>query len=84
MKKIKKIILSILLVLGFTSCGYHNSMSDSVKFQIVDTLEIFNESNPFAYTNYSVIIKMDSSYYSAKVDRFGQLYEITRQLKIKK
>jgi len=59
-------------------------MSKSIKFKVIDTLEIYNYNSPFVQTNYHVIVKMDSSYYSAKVSRFGELYEITRKLNIKK
>ena len=79
----KKLILSILLFIGFFSCGYHVPMSDSVKFEVVDTLDIFHKNHPFIMTNYFVIIKMDSSFYSAKVNDSGDLYEIVRKLKIK-
>lgn len=78
-----KNVLFVLLVLGLSSCGYHIPLSDSIKFQVVDTTEILNLEHPFIQTNYLVIIKMDSSLYSAKVNRFGVLYEITRKLKIK-
>jgi len=76
----KKLVLSVLLVLALSSCGYHSLMSNSIKFQVIDTLEIHSENNPFVQTNYSVLIKMDSSYYSAKMTRFGDLYEINRKL----
>lgn len=80
----KKIIIVILLILGFSSCGYHPPMSDSVKFEVIDTLDIYDENTAFVMTNYFVLIKMDSSYYSAKMNRFGQLYEITRKVNMSK
>ena len=43
----KKIIFSILLIIGFVSCGYHTPMSDSIKYEIVDTLDIKYYYHPF-------------------------------------
>lgn len=83
MKKMKKIIFSILIILGFTSCGYHIPMSDSLKYEIVDTVDIKYYNNPFVMTNYIVVVKMDSSFYSAKMNDNGKIYEITRRLKVK-
>jgi len=79
----KKLVLCVLLVLGLSSCGYHTTIDSSVKFQVIDTTDVHNLNTLFTYTNYDVIIKIDSSFFSAKVNRFGQLYEITRKLKIK-
>lgn len=80
----KKIIFSILLIIGFVSCGYHIPMSDSIKYEIVDTVDIKYYNHPFIMTNYIVIVKMDSSFYSAKMNDNGKIYEITRKLKLKK
>lgn len=80
----KKIIFSILLIIGFVSCGYHTPMSDSIKYEIVDTVDIKYYYHPFIMTNYIVIVKMDSSFYSAKMNDNGKIYEITRKLKLKK
>lgn len=80
----KKIIFSILLIIGFVSCGYHIPMSDSIKYEIVDTVDIKYYYHPFIMTNYIVIVKMDSSFYSAKMNDNGKIYEITRKLKLKK
>ena len=80
----KKIIFSILLIIGFVSCGYHIPMSDSIKYKIVDTVDIKYYYNPFIMTNYIVIVKMDSSFYSAKMNDNGKIYEMTRKLKLKK
>ena len=76
----KKLIISILLIIVFTSCGYHTPMSESVKFEVVDTLEKY-ESDFQIINNYFVIIKIDSSFYSAKINENVKLYEIVRKLK---
>lgn len=79
----KKIAFIILLFVGLSSCGYHIPLSESIDYEIVDTLDIYNRDHPFIMTNYFVIIKMDGSYYSAKANESGSIYSIVRKLKIK-
>lgn len=77
-----KILGFMMLVLSLTSCGLHSEMSDSIKYTVVDTTYI--DKGSLKYSEYYVIIKMDSSLYSARMDSWGNLYKIDRKLKIKK
>ena len=85
MKKIKSfLILLLFAALIFTSCGSvpNDPISASgVDFEIIDTTKV--DVNNFGGTrNYDVIIKMDNSYYSARLTRSGDVDEIYRKLKI--
>jgi len=75
----KKTFLFLVLTFILSSCGLHESMSNSIKYQVIDTVYI--NTYTFGHTEYYVIIKMDSSLYSAKMDKFGNLYEIDNKLK---
>lgn len=80
MKKIKLgfiLLVSILL----TSCGSHELMSNSIKYEIIDTTSINDEL--FRFKEYYIIIKMDGTLYSGRMDQFGRLYKIDRKLNIK-
>lgn len=80
MKKIKLgfiLLVSILL----TSCGFHEPMSKSIQYDIIDTTSIVD--GVFRFTDYYIIIKMDGTLYSARMDQWGKLYKIDRKLKVK-
>jgi uncharacterized protein YcfL len=74
----KKLLLFALLTFSLVSCG-HVSMSDSIKYKVIDTTQtVFG-----IYPEYNVIIKMDSAYYSARLNSSGKLYKIDRKLNFK-
>ena len=76
----KKIILGIVMLVSMilTSCE-HTVMSGSIKYKVVDTTYI--KYNFFTLSDYYVIIKIDSSYYSARINARQDLYQIDRKLK---
>jgi len=79
----KKVILGFVMLVSIllTSCD-HDIMSSSIKYKIVDTTYI--NYNVFTLSEYFVIIKMDSSFYSARINSRGELYQIDRKINYKK
>jgi len=81
MNNLKIVIVSCILILFMSSC-VHETFSSTIKYTVVDTT-VISHSQGYGF-DYSVIIKIDSTYYSALLNRDGELYKINRKLNIKK
>ena len=74
----KKVILGIVMLVSMllTSCE-RDIISHTIKFKVIDTTDvIYYQTSVY----YDVIIKIDSSYYSAKINSKGELNKIVRKL----
>jgi len=77
------LIIFAFLAIMLTSCNERTSVTVStLNCTIIDTTNV--SQNGFNVTvGYSVIIKMDSTYYSAYMDTDGEVTTIYRTLKIR-
>lgn len=76
----KKVILGIVMLVSMITCyGTQKKELNTIKYEVVDTTHIYYKS--FSKTKYDVTIKIDSSYYSAKMDRWGKIYQIDKKIK---
>jgi len=75
----KKLLLLSICLLTF-SCT--RDLSQVYDYKVIDTTSVVK--NGFGATlGYLVIIKIDTTYYSATLDSHSKLVEINRKLKIK-
>ena len=75
MKKLIFVGLIVLLLMSCSNSSVINCNGSNIKYQIIDTTEI--SQNGFgSMLRYDVIIKIDSSYYSANLNSNGKLSHI--------
>jgi hypothetical protein len=80
-----KKLFAILLFICFISCRNETSITllETINFKVIDTTRV--SINGFGtLLGYDIIIKIDSTYYSASMSRNGTISTIYRKLKIKK
>jgi hypothetical protein len=83
MKKIILIIVAIISV-NLLSCRSNelNNFREGVNFKTIDTFYV-EYDNVGNVDGFNVIVKIDTSLYSAHLNEYGKLNRIYRKLKIK-
>lgn len=77
----KKILIVLLLIISFSSCNTTPIKTyDGIKYTVIDTVN--TDVTSIGYIcGYDVIIKIDSTYYSAILTRDKKLDYIVKELK---
>lgn len=79
----KKVIILFITGMLFVSCmNPYSSPVPIGDYEVIDTTSI-NKGNFGDIYSYDVIIKIDSTYFSAILTKDKKLYEINRKLNIK-
>jgi len=76
----KKLIPLIFAILLFSSCT--KDLSKVYDYEVIDTTYVAKNGYG-TILDYIVIIKIDTTYYSATIDNYSRLVEINKKLKIK-